>query len=327
MGNIPFLLEPVGKDYLWGGSRLNDDYKKNIDMFPLAETWECSAHPDGPSLIATGEFKGQSLLKLLADKPELLGKGKSSLPILIKLIDANKDLSVQVHPSDEYALAHEEYSLGNKERPLGKTEMWYVLDAREGAELVYGLSHDCSPDEIRSAIEKRSIGKYLNRVKVKKGDIFFIEPGTIHAIGAGILLAEVQENSNLTYRLYDYDRIDKNGNKRPLHIDKALDVARLESSVVPKQPIRVLKYAKGMASEVLCRCKYFEVQRLIINTINNEAVLYEADVDSYSVLLCVDGEGKLSTGTTIKKGQCLFVPADSEPVFIEGRCEFIRVRG
>ena len=326
MGNMPFLLAPSGKDYLWGGRRLNDEYKKNIDMFPLAETWECSTHPDGPSLVVTGKYAGESLKSVLEQNPSLLGskvENRGKLPLLVKLIDASNDLSVQVHPSDEYAML-------NEKGQLGKTEMWYVLEAKEGAELIYGLSHDCSEETILKAIEGKYLPRYLNRVKVKKGDIFFIEPGTIHAIGSGIVLAEVQENSNLTYRLYDYDRSDKNGNKRELNIEKALAVAKLEKSSNPRQPLRVLKYTKGSASEILCRCKYFEVHRLIVNTEEDTFFEYSEDVNAYSILLCIEGNGKLSfakESLQVKKGDCIFVPADCERLQIQGKAEFIRVRG
>lgn len=326
MGNVPFSLKPCGKDYLWGGKRLNDEYKKNIDMFPLAETWECSVHPDGPSVIASGNYRGKTLKEVLESNPKLLGSKASAsknLPILVKLIDASEDLSIQVHPSDEYAAV-------NENGQLGKTEMWYVLDAKEDARLVYGLSFDCTKEDIKKAIEDKTISKYLNSVKVKAGDIFFIEPGTIHAIGSGIVLAEIQENSNLTYRLYDYDRSDKNGVKRTLHIDKALEVSKLNRSTDPKQPIRVLRYSKGQASEVLCRCKYFEVHRLIVNAGSDSFVEYENDLESYSVLLCIDGEGKIvcmDEAIEFKKGSCIFVPSDCEKILIHGKGEFLKVRG
>ena len=216
-GNMPLLLRPSGKDYLWGGSRLNDEFEKGINLSPVAETWECSTHPDGPSYVVGGEFAGMKLAEVLRNHPEYLGerhRGMTELPILIKFIDAKKDLSVQVHPTDEYAREHEKGQ-------LGKTEMWYVLDAGRDAKLVYGLKRDSSEAEVRKAIANGTLMNYLQQVPVRKDDLFFIEAGTIHAIGAGTLVAEIQENSNLTYRLYDYDRTGKDGKKRELHIDKA----------------------------------------------------------------------------------------------------------
>ena len=220
LNNKPFLLKPIGKDYLWGGRRLNDDFSKDVPMQPLAETWECSTHHDGTSMVASGEFKGLSLAEVLRSNPRLLGKHYADLgelPILIKLIDAKKDLSVQVHPDDEYAFKHE-----NGQR--GKTEMWYVLDASHDAQLVYGFSHDIDKDVLAKSLQNGTVEKYLQKIPVRRDDVFFIKPGTVHAIGAGALIAEIQESSNLTYRLFDYNRVDKNGRNRELHIEKALAV-------------------------------------------------------------------------------------------------------
>lgn len=324
--NKPLLLRPSGKDYLWGGRRLNDEFEKNIDIMPLAETWECSTHPDGPCYVVGGEFSGEELAKVLKNHPDYMGerhKGEDTLPIMIKFIDAEKDLSVQVHPTDEYAREKENGQ-------LGKTEMWYVLDARRDAKLIYGLRRDCSKNEIRAAIEKGAVMKYLQKIPIHKGDLFFIPAGTIHAIGAGALVAEIQESSNLTYRMYDYDRVGKDGEKRELHIDKALDVANLHSSAEPKQPLRVLKYRQGVASELLTRCKYFEVYRMLVNTERRQKVHYRADELSFRVLLCVNGCGTISyeEGTiTFYKGDCIFVPADSYKLTIHGQAQFLDIRG
>lgn len=322
----PLLLRPSGKDYLWGGSRLNDEFEKNIDMTPLAETWECSTHPDGPSYVVGGEFDGQELAEVLKAPPEYLGtrhRGENALPILIKFIDAKKDLSVQVHPTDAYAKEHENGQ-------LGKTEMWYVLDASKDAKLVYGLKWDRTEDQMRKAIAEGTLMKNLQWVPVKKDDLFFIEAGTIHAIGAGALVAEIQENSNLTYRLYDYDRVGKDGKKRELHVDKALQVANLRSSAEPRQPLRVLKYRQGLAYELLTRCKYFEVYRMIVNTERRQKVHYRADEIAFRVLLCVNGCGTISYedgSIPFYKGDCIFVPADSETLTIHGQAQFLDVRG
>ena len=322
----PIFLRPTGKDYLWGGSRLNDEFCKDLPMEPLAETWECSTHPDGPSCALGGEFDGQSLAQILKARPEYLGTHPCSgdeLPILIKFIDAKKDLSVQVHPTDEYAAAHE-----NGQR--GKTEMWYVLDAAKDAKLVYGLRHDVTPDTLRESIENGSVKKHLQTVPIAKNDVFFIEAGTIHAIGAGALIAEIQESSNLTYRLYDYDRVDKDGKKRPLHVDKALEAANLHSSAEPRQPLRVLRYRPGCASELLCRCRYFEVYRMLVNTERRQQVTYRADPVSFRVLLCVDGCGTVGYSDRIHnlyKGDCVFVPADSVEIRLHGQLQLLDIRG
>lgn len=326
-------MKPAAKDYLWGGNRLNDEFDKNIDLYPLAETWECSTHPDGLSIVASGKYEGMTLAQVLRDHPEYLGShplenvgdGKPELPILIKFIDANKDLSVQVHPDDEYAYAHED---GQK----GKTEMWYVLDATDKASLIYGLQFGLNKDEIKRKIENGTLDGWLQRIPVRKDDVFFIEAGTIHAIGAGTLIAEIQENSNLTYRLYDYDRIDKNGSKRPLHIDKALDVANLTPRLRPKQSMRVLKYKKGCATELLVSCKYFEVCRMLLNTERGrQYVEFTADEKSFRVLLCTSGCGTIvmDDGEHVNffKGDCIFVPADSIGLKLHGRAQLLDVRG
>ena len=323
--NVPFLLKPAAKDYLWGGSRLNDDFGRDIDMSPLAETWECSTHPDGQSISAeTGEPLGEILKK----HPEYLGThpldttgGKPELPILIKLIDAKEDLSVQVHPDDEYALRNE--------GSFGKTEMWYVLNAKPGASLVYGFSMNVKKDQLKTAIRNGTIGKYLNRVPVRKNDLFYIEAGTVHAIGAGVLLAEIQESSNITYRLFDYGRLDKNGIPRPLHPDKALEVADLKSTAVPRQPMRVLRYRKGCAGELLTRCKYFQVERLLLNTeASRELVDFRTSSNSFHAFLVTDGCGTLSGDhfmLNFFKGDCIFIPADSIPLKIHGRAQILNV--
>ena len=322
----PFFLKPAGKDYLWGGNRLNEDFSKGIDMTPLAETWECSTHPDGPSVVAGGEFEGQTLSEILKEHPEFLGthpRVPGELPILIKLIDAKKDLSVQVHPNDSYAKEHEKGS-------LGKTEMWYVLDAAKQAKLIYGFRHNIDKETLKKSLEDGTVEKYLQRVPVKKDDVFYIEAGTVHAIGAGALIAEIQENSNLTYRLYDYNRLDKNGNPRKLHIEKALEVANLNGSSEPRQPMRVLRYEKGCASELLCRCRYFQVERQLINTERyREMAVLQTGHNSFQVLLCIDGCGVLfdedGAGMNFFKGDCIFIPADSIPLRIHGKAQILKV--
>ena len=325
MSSKPFLLKPAGKDYLWGGTRLNDEFVKGIDLDPLAETWECSTHPDGPSIVASGEFEGKMLAEVLTSHPEYLGTRHSDgrFPLLIKFIDAKKDLSVQVHPDDAYAMEHE-----NGQN--GKNEFWYVLDAAKDAHLVYGLKRDCTEAEIRQAIADGTLTRYLQQVPIQKDDLFFIEAGTIHAIGAGALIAEIQENSNLTYRLYDYNRVGKDGKKRELHIDKALQVANLKSSAEPRQPMRVLKYRPGVASEFLSRCKHFEVYRVLLNTERRQLVQFRVDEFSFRVLLCLRGCGMIRfNGGEILffKGDCIFVPAGSAELTIYGQAQFLDVRG
>lgn len=324
--NKPILLRPSGKDYIWGGRRLNDEFEKNIPLAPLAETWECSTHPDGPSWVVGGVYDGKSLAEVLRCHPEYLGTHPNTngeLPILVKFIDADKDLSVQVHPDDDYAGVHEH---GQR----GKTELWYVLDAAKDAKLVYGFRHKTDEPEIRNAIANGTVMRHLQQVPIQKDDVFFLKPGTVHAIGAGALIAEIQQSSNLTYRLYDYDRVEKNGNKRPLHIDKAMDVLNFRSSSEPRQPLRVLRYRPGVATELLGRCPYFEVYRMLLNTQRRQIVKYRADSLSFRVLLCVDGCGSIRYGEETLdffKGDCIFVPADSVELYLHGQAQFLDIRG
>jgi len=324
--NYPFLLSPSGKDYLWGGNRLNEDFNKNIKLSPLAETWECSTHKDGPSYLKTGKFKGMTLKSVLKKYPYFLGKNANKdgeLPILIKFIDAKKDLSVQVHPSDEYAREHENGQ-------LGKTEMWYVLDATKNASIIHGFKYNMNEEKIKKALEEEKLEKYLNKIKIEKDDVFLIKSGTVHAIGEGSLIAEIQENSNLTYRLYDYNRIDKNGKKRELHIDKALDVLNYNSSKDIKQPMRTYKYKNGSFSEFVCRCKYFEVYKENINTQNcKEMYKFKTRSDYFQVLLCVNGCGTLLSNKesiNFYKGDCIFIPANSVELKIHGVATMLSIK-
>lgn len=324
--NAPFLLKPVGKDYLWGGRRLNDDFAKNIDLQPLAETWECSTHKDGMSVVSSGEFIGKTLKEVLEIHPEYVGshpKTRGDIPILVKFIDAKQDLSVQVHPDDQYAFKYEKGQ-------LGKSEMWYVLDAEKDAKIVYGLHQDVDREHFQQMLERGQAEKYLLKVPVKDNDVFFIEAGTIHAIGAGLLIAEIQEKSNLTYRLYDYNRIDKSGKKRELHISKGLDVANLKAIAEPTQPMRVLQYEPGCAKELLCRCQYFQVERLLLNTERNRnMVTYYSNSLSFKILLCINGCGSIFWGDnkalSFFKGDCIFVPAESEKLKIHGKAQFLSI--
>lgn len=321
--NAPFLLRPAGQDYLWGGNRLNEDFSKNMNMTPLAETWECSVHPDGESTVASGIYDGQRLSAVLLQHPEYMGTHPgSTLPILIKLIDAKKDLSVQVHPADDYALLFE--------GQLGKTEMWYVIEATKDAKLVYGFSRDVSKIEIERAVKEHRIEKYLQFVPIKKDDVFYVPSGTVHAICAGALVAEVQQNSNVTYRLFDYDRTDRTGEKRELHVNKALDVTNFSASPEPRQPLRVKKFGRGYALELLCRCKYFQVERMLLNTARVKKMAeLQTGANSFMVLFCTDGCGTIcwENGGILNffRGDCIFIPANSVELKLHGQAQLLRV--
>ena len=322
---VPFLLHPAAKDYLWGGTRLNDDFAKHIASDVVAETWECSTHPDGVSIAASGAWIGMPLTEILQAHPEYLGKHESGgavLPVLVKLIDAKRDLSVQVHPSDEFAREHED---GQN----GKTEMWYVMDAEPDSHIAYGLHHTVGRDAFLKGIEDGTVEKYLQMMPVRKNDLFFIPPGTIHAIGAGCLIAEIQQSSNLTYRLYDYNRTDRSGSKRPLHLEKGLAVANLEAMPEPRQPMRLLRYSGGTASELLCRCRYFQVERVLVNTEQRrDMATFQISKTSFEIFLFLNGCGTMFCRDSMLqffKGDCVFIPAGIADVRLHARTEFLRI--
>ena len=271
---------------------------------------------------------GEPLGEILRAHPEMLGThplkltgGVPELPVLIKMIDAKRDLSVQVHPDDAYALEHE----GCR----GKTEMWVVLEANPGAEIVYGFLGDPGKDRIREAAADGSLGSLLRHVSVRKGDVFFIRPGTVHALGAGIVAAEIQQSSNLTYRLYDYGRLDRDGKKRPLHVEKAIDVLRREPETAKAARPLLTRYRPGSVLELLARCRYFQTERVRLLCGGVGAFEVPAGPESFHVLLCTDGSGALlrnGTALDFRKGDCIFVPAGSGSLTLTGEAEVLHVR-
>ncbi|MBP1532628.1 MAG: class I mannose-6-phosphate isomerase [Ruminococcus sp.] len=290
-------LMPAYKSYIWGGSRLKTEYNKVYDGEKLAETWELSCHPDGPSRIVNGTFKGRTLREYIsAMGSRVLGSNCQvfrEFPILIKLIDAKDDLSVQVHPNNIDALENE--------HQYGKTEMWYVLDAEPGAYLYYGFKRELSKEEFRRHIENDTLTEVLNAVPVHKGDLFYIPAGTIHAICKNIVVAEIQQSSNVTYRVYDHGRIGADGVPRQLHIEQALEVTKLT-------PPRTHYNFGGH----LARSAYFTVD------IANAPSTVCCDDESFTSILVVDGSGSVICGDeemTCQKGDSLFIPANS------GQCE------
>ncbi len=300
----PLLLKPPVKDYLWGGTRLKTEFELESDTDIAAEGWMLSCHKDGSNTVMNGEFAGKSLPDVLAVwGNDALGERAASFPyfpILIKLIDAKQKLSVQVHPSDEYALAHE--------GEFGKTEMWYVVDCQEGAELLYGFSKDISKEEFKERMNNNTLTDVCNSVPVHKGDVFFIDAGTLHAIGEGILIAEVQQNSNTTYRISDYGRLGADGKPRALHIDKALDVTRTEVPSMPYGQIGTVTAVETNTVRELASCRFFTAKLL---ELREEYPIFEAE--TFVSLVVLDGAASLSFGTemlNVKKGESVFIPAN-----------------
>lgn len=308
-------LKPVFKDYIWGGTRLTDDYGFNTGFDKTAEGWMLACHKDGMNTIEGGTFDKMPLDKVIeaAGAEQLTGKNCLRFPyfpILIKLIDAYDNLSVQVHPDDDYAR--------RVENEFGKTEMWYVLDAADGAELIYGFKEAITKKDFRKAIENGTLLDKLNRVKIKKGDRFFIEAGTVHAIGKGALIAEIQQNSNCTYRVYDYGRIGKDGKPRALHIDKALDVSVTAPPQYGTNPEGAEEQYDGYSYQKLTACSLFTVDRYAVS----KSVNLTADSRSFHHLLILDGCGSID-GRPAKKGDSFLVPAGFGNYSINGTIEFL----
>ena len=306
-------LTPAYKDYLWGGTRLREVYNKKCDYDTIAESWELSAHPAGSSIVASGRHKGLSFARYLeVTGREVLGwkcAHMQAFPVLIKFIDAKNDLSVQVHPDDDYALSNE--------TEFGKNEMWYVVDTEPGAGLYVGFEHDVSREEIAARIENKTIMEVLNFYPTKPGDIFFIPAGTVHAIGAGNLICEIQQSSNCTYRLYDYGRIDKFGNPRELHLEKALDVLDYSKYEPAELDIRDTE-----ACVRSVRCKYFKTAIYEIDGMRQMIL----DEESFHSVVCIKGSGTIrlkDMTICINAGDSVFIPATADVLETEGKLSLI----
>lgn len=307
-----FKLTAPLKDYIWGGTKLKTDFNKQTTLGKVAESWELSCHKDGQSVISTGEFKGKTLSQYLSENPSALGKSCDkfdNFPILIKLIDACDNLSVQVHPNNEYAL--------RVEGEYGKTEMWYIVDCDEGASLLYGFTKEITKEEFKERIENNTLLDVCNKVNVKKGDVFFIEAGTLHAIGAGILIAEIQQNSNTTYRIYDYGRVGADGKPRELHVEKAIEVT--DRFVTPIHGSEPLESKDGYTQKLLSSCEYFTVYAVDVEC----CACFNADELSFHSLLCLEGELTIND-MTLTKGESLFIPAGFGEYTLKGKAKIIK---
>lgn len=308
-------LIPAVKDYIWGGTRLIQEYGKDFGLERVSETWECSVHPDGLCTVATGKHSGRTLRDVITEFPEYLGRNNTGeFPLLVKFIDAGKDLSVQVHPDDSYARIHENQN--------GKTEMWYVIEADENAGLIYGFEREISPETVRRAVYDGMITKYLHYEEIHKGDVFYIPSGTVHAIGRGAVIAEIQESSNVTYRVYDYDRTDDNGNRRELHLEKALDVMKL----CPAEKIKPFGHydCPEYSAVTLCECEYFRTERINVRKRYSFCVSDE----TFRIMLFTDGEGMVENSgnsVPVKKGDCIFLPAGIGKTEVYGNNGFLKI--
>lgn len=300
-------MEPAFKDNLWGGTRLRDVYGKKCDYDIVAESWELSTHKAGQSIVATGKNKGL----MLGEYINRFGRGilgwkcdpYERFPLLIKFIDSRESLSIQVHPGDDYAL--------QKEDEYGKNELWYVVDCEPESYLYCGFSRDTDEAEVRRRIKDGTLTEILNKIPVKKGDSYFIENGTVHAIGPGVLICEIQQSSNVTYRLYDYQRRDKYGELRELHIDKAMEVTNF--------------HEKDMEAAKTMECKYFSIEKSVFDG----EVSFNLDDSSFRAFVVLEGVGQVSCGEeslAYRPADCFFVPAGKKTVVFHGCGTVLKVQ-
>lgn len=321
MVRYPMKLEAPLKDYLWGGTKLKEEYGKKTTLEKVAESWELACHKDGMSVIANGSWKGKTLASYLDADPESAGENAKQFPyfpLLIKLIDARDNLSVQVHPDNDYAM--------RVEGEFGKTEMWYVVEAEKGASLIYGFKQEISSEEFARRIADNTLLEVCNEVPVKKGDVFFIDSGTLHAIGKGILICEIQQNSNTTYRVYDYGRVGKDGKPRELHVNKAKDVTKLTRPTRKTKALCRLPLADTEIN-VLAACEYFTVYQ---GRLFDQELSLTIGNDSFQCLTVLSGNLTLTAEhaseeqvLTLRKGESVFLPANFGKYQLKGSGEYI----
>lgn len=297
----PIQFEPILKERIWGGTQLKTLLNKPILSKKTGESWEISTVTDDVSVVSKGIYKGKSLNDLIADFPELLlgasvyAKFGPQFPLLFKFIDAREDLSIQLHPNDELAL--------KRHNSFGKTEMWYVMHAEEEARMIVGFKEKSSSEEYVNHLANKSLLTLLDSKKVKEGDVFFLETGTIHAIGAGIVVAEIQQTSDITYRLYDFDRVDANGNLRELHIDLALEAINYDV-------VKVERSYDEIENQIntIVECPYFTTNFIKVT----ESITVATNIETFKVLMIVSGSCDLvMDGVTYQyvKGDTLLIPA------------------
>lgn len=317
MNYKPLKMRPCYKEYLWGGTHLKTSYGRQDAPKVTAESWELASHPDGCSVVQEGEYANFTLDDLgQMDRAAFWGSACTTekFPLLVKLIDAEKDLSIQVHPSDE--TARKEYG------EAGKAEMWYIVDCKPQAAIYIGFSEHISNIDFLRRAREGTICDVLNRVQVKKGDVFFILPGMIHAIGAGILVAEIQQNSNTTFRVYDYNRQDSNGMPRALHLERAAEVVNYTPLIPSECRSNNTSVFPEFSMTEMFSCPYFRAYRVDIKT----SAKLSCDGKSFQNLLCVDGNGSICTKDgewSIQKGESYFLPAAMGAYEIKGVCRVL----
>jgi mannose-6-phosphate isomerase len=317
MNFYPVTFEPIFKERIWGGTKLKDYLSKSFEGDCIGESWELSTVTNDVSVVSNGEFAGLDLNELIKKYPlEVLGsksieKFGLEFPLLFKFLDAKEDLSIQVHPNDELAK--------KRHNSFGKTEMWYVMQADENAKLVVGFKNKTNKKDYLKHLETKSLVAILNETPVKKGDTFFLETGTVHAIGAGVLIAEIQQTSDITYRLYDWDRLDANGIGRELHNDLAVDAINYEETNTKVQ------YKNESNARVnLVTCPFFTSNLIEVS----EKYDWRKKKDSFTVLMCTEGRFVLVTSNSkseFKKGDTVLIPAIIEEFQIIGETSLLEI--
>lgn len=309
----PVFLKPVFQERIWGGGKLQELFDYDIPSQTTGEAWVISAHENGPSIVMNGELQGKSLLDVWQNHPQLFGSEKtdSDFPLLVKILDANDQLSVQVHPDDHYAkeLAH---------KPYGKTECWYILDCDEGAEIIIGHQAQ-SREEFQQLVNRGEWQKLFQSIKVKKGDFVYVPSGTLHSIGKGIVILETQQSSDITFRLYDYDRVDPEGKKRELHLEEAMTVMTCPHQQVMQDNLK--EQLNNLESTRLIEGEYFTVYHWMLGG-KVEVPL----TTGFLLVSVINGTGQIVTEesvSTVKKGDNFIVPATIGDYFIDGDLEMI----
>ena len=313
----PLQFFPIIKDRIWGGTKLKTVLNKTITSEISGESWEISTVPNDISIVKNGVLKDKSLNELIDSYPsEILGNqvyqrfGKQ-FPLLFKFIDAKSDLSIQVHPNDELAQ--------KRHNSFGKTEMWYVMQADDEARLIVGFKHKSSPEEYLKNLQNKTLETILDSKKIAQGDVFFLATGTVHAIGAGTVIAEIQQTSDITYRIYDFDRVDANGNKRELQLDNAMDA--INFNVVKSK----IEYPKQInQSNEVVHCPYFKTNFIALN----EQLSIQNDKDSFLVYMCVEGNFEIDLENqkyAYKKGDTVLIPAEIKDFKLLGNASLLEI--
>lgn len=314
------LFKPEFKERIWGGQGLENFFNKEIPYSNTGESWEIACHENGNSIIKNGILKGKRLIDAINEYPiEILGhtlKENEKFPLLLKIIDAGNKLSVQVHPDDLYANQ-------NENGELGKNEAWYILDAKEDSKLILGLKENINKETFIKAFEENNLVTVLNEINVKKGDVIYIPAGLIHAIGSGILLYEIQQNSDTTYRVYDWDRKDLDGNKRELHIKKSLDVIDFEGKYSKEKVKGLTVKNNGYDITHYIANKYFVLDKISVES----SFKGDKDNDIFELFMCIDKEAEVhcsENSIKIKAGESFLIPAYINSYTITGSCELLR---